>query len=617
MAYSQAFDVAINGNTYLIDYDNYRRRTVAAQREQRDTSADVGEQTLSSAGQWVRSITDWSRGAGQTHYDLVDSDRARFSSSKNIDIFTKGQISLCKALESKQSAGSGTNMYAGLVNGSVFYFSDGQYLKYGNPDAAPDITFSSSDQGAAVTDWTSDGTDMFATTGSAVKKVNVSSTGAASTIGSFAGDVIEFANGRLLCADGARIVELNSSGAVQTFDKTLSGTCIAIKGGPQAIYAAYNVAGQGVLYAISVSSSDGSLSYPVVAAVLPNGETFSKPTSIDTFGDIMIVGTSKGVRFGSITPNDGQSVTFGPVIDDGGAAYGVRISGKYAYWGTNNGNSWKADLTIFTQFLVPAYCKFLAHDHTDYGNVLSVEVVNDKVFFTDSNGELYGEDYTGDLSTNGELVVGKVSYGTVASKILRSMSARFASEQSGETAATDYNTALDYTSETNYGGNVATVTGTATIAVTNPKNTTTSTVMTTGGDEVAYSPTDNDVAGEAFDVTITLARDGTTTTSGPIMERWSLNARPQPSRIEEIIVPVILQGRIQTSAGAGAPAGYKTLDEYNDLRTLVKNAQVVTYEEGDRSESVSVEDLEMSAIRFSDDGSWWEGTCLVRLLTVP
>ena len=81
MAYSQAFDVAINGNTYLIDYDNYRRRTVAAQREQRDTSADVGEQTLSSAGQWVRSITDWSRGAGQTHYDLVDSDRARFNSS--------------------------------------------------------------------------------------------------------------------------------------------------------------------------------------------------------------------------------------------------------------------------------------------------------------------------------------------------------------------------------------------------------------------------------------------------------------------------------------------------------------------------------------------------------
>ena len=432
MAYSQAFDVAINGNTYLIDYDNYRRRTVAAQREQRDTSADVGEQTLSSAGQWVRSITDWSRGAGQTHYDLVDSDRARFNSSKNVDIFTKGQISLCKALESKQAAGSSTNMYAGLVNGSVFYFSDGQYLKYGNPDAAPTITFSSSDQGAAVTDWTSDGTDMYSTTGAAVKKVNVSSTGAASTIGSFAGDVIEFANGRLLSADGARIVELNSSGAVQTFDKTLSGTCIAIKGGPQAIYAAYNVAGQGVLYAISVSSSDGSLSYPVVAAVLPNGETFSKPTSIDTFGDIMIVGTSKGARFGNITPNDGQSVTFGPVIDDGGAAYGVRISGKYAYWGTYNGDTWKADLTIFTQFLVPVYCRFLAHDHTDYGNVLSIEVVNDKVFFTVSAGELYGEDYTGDLSTASELVVGKVSYGTVASKILRSMSARFASEQSGE-----------------------------------------------------------------------------------------------------------------------------------------------------------------------------------------
>ena len=43
----------------------------------------------------------------------------------------------------------------------------------------------------------------------------------------------------------------------------------------------------------------------------------------------------------------------------------------------------------------------------------------------------------------------------------------------------------------------------------------------------------------------------------------------------------------------------------------------VKYKEGDRSENVTVERLEMQTERLSDDGIWWEGTLLVRLLTVP
>jgi hypothetical protein len=72
-----------------------------------------------------------------------------------------------------------------------------------------------------------------------------------------------------------------------------------------------------------------------------------------------------------------------------------------------------------------------------------------------------------------------------------------------------------------------------------------------------------------------------------------------------------------TSSGAGAPVGYDTHDAYNALLSLVTSAKVVTYEEGERSSDVSVEDLELQPVRFSDDGNWWEGTCLVRLLTIP
>ena len=617
MAVAPRFDVSIDGREYLVDIERYRRSTVPAQKQQQDTSNDVGEQTLSNVGQWIRSQSDWSRGAGQEHYDLVDSDRRRFHTSKNVDVWTKGHLSICKALESKQAAGTNTNLYARIVNGSVFYFSDGSDMKYGNPDAAPTITFSASAQGGTIKDWTSDGSQIYSVIGTAVKKVAVSSTSGASTIGSFAGDVIEFANGRLISADGARIVELNSSGTVLTFDKTLTGTCIAIKGGPQRIYAAYNVNGQGILYSIGISSTDGALAYPVPAAVLPVGETFSGPFCLDIFGSMVIAGTSAGCRFGVISTQDNASITFGPVVDDGGAAYGTRIVGKYGYWGTSNGDTWKADLTVFNDVLQPAYARFLAHDSDTYGNVLSLEVVNGKLFFTDSNGELYGEDYSGDLSTSAELVVGQVTFGTSASKVARAVSGRFANEQAESGSGDiDYRVSgTDYrTSTLNYRGLTAGVTGTTTITLTDENNVSTAMVLTGTGVETAYSAADP--ASETFVVKLTLARSSTTT-AGPVLERWSLHARPQPSRVEEIIAPLVIQGRVATSHGAGAPVGYDSQDEYLALRTLVTTAKSVTFQEGDRSESVTVEDLQMEPVRYSPDGSFWEGTLICRLLTVP
>jgi len=623
MSTGHRFDVSINGRGYQVDYGQYRRRTLPALKEQRDTSDDVGENTLSNVGQWVRSQTDWSHGAGQRHYDLAGSDRARFDSSKNIDVFsTKGEVSICPAIETK-STGTNDNVYCRVVNGAAatFYFSDGNSMKFGDPNVAS-YSPSSCDMGYAITDWTSDGTDIYCAVGTAAagpRKVAVSATSGAATIGTFQADVIEYANGRLLAADGARIVELNSSGTVLTFDQTLSGTCVAIKGGPQAIYAAYNQNGQGVLYAITVSATDGSLAYPVPAAVLPVGETFSGPFCLDTFGDLLVAGTSQGCRFGLINSNDTKSVVFGPVIDDGAAAHGTRIVGRFAYWGTKDGDTWKADLTRFSGPLQPAYSRFLAHDSASYGVVQSCDIVGDKMVFTDSLGEVYGEDYGGDLSTSAELTVGIVTFGTVAAKILRAATARWAKEQSAATSGdTDYRQAsTGYQASINYRGDAADAPGSVTVTVTDDANVATGMTILASSGEVAYSPSSNDTSSETFEVKLGLVRDASTTSSGPKIERWSLLARPQPSRIEEVIVPLVMQGRVATSHGAGAPAGYETKTEYDLLRSLVTGSTSVTYLEGTRSETVTVEDIEMQPIRYSDDGRWFEGTLLCRLLTIP
>ena len=135
--------------------------------------------------------------------------------------------------------------------------------------------------------------------------------------------------------------------------------------------------------------------------------------------------------------------------------------------------------------------------------------------------------------------------------------------------------------------------------------------------EAAFLPTNEDVSNEAVTVTLVLNRDSGDATTGPVVQRWSLNARPQPGRIEEIVAPLVLHGRVSTSYGAGAPSGYDSKDEYLALRSMAMTAETVVFQEGERTENVTVEDLELAPIRYSDDGSWWEGTCLVRMVTVP
>jgi len=90
-----------------------------------------------------------------------------------------------------------------------------------------------------------------------------------------------------------------------------------------------------------------------------------------------------------------------------------------------------------------------------------------------------------------------------------------------------------------------------------------------------------------------------------------------PDRIDEIIVPVILKREVITSRASGSPQRFASGDSFTVLRNLMESGAQLIYKEGTRTDTVTIERLEMSAERLSDDGSWWEGTLMVRLLTVP
>ena len=121
----------------------------------------------------------------------------------------------------------------------------------------------------------------------------------------------------------------------------------------------------------------------------------------------------------------------------------------------------------------------------------------------------------------------------------------------------------------------------------------------------------------SFDLTATLFRGTSDATVAPILHDWQLTAVAVPRRIDEVIIPIVLRRDVLTSRNSGAPVSLVAGSTYSALRTLMENGTAVAYNEGTRTDTVTVERLEMQPERLSDDGSWWEGTLVARLLTVP
>ena len=99
-----AYDVAINGLPFFIaasDDNPYRRVTAQYRKQQIDQSREPGEQTLT--GWWLRSQSSFHYGQGIKFYEPIQDESLRFqyTESKGVDVWTKGQATLLKSVESQ------------------------------------------------------------------------------------------------------------------------------------------------------------------------------------------------------------------------------------------------------------------------------------------------------------------------------------------------------------------------------------------------------------------------------------------------------------------------------------------------------------------------------------
>lgn len=608
--------VTIDGTSYFVEASGYQRTTVPVLREQRDTSNEAGEQQLNTQ-MWLRSQTDWSYGSGQEYLDNDDSDRRRFHTSSGIDPWTKGQVSLLPICEDKGNTGNDVIMKV-FTSGSTdyMYVASGTNLYYATNfnTASPTwttVTALASPQ--TITDFTSDGTSVFIAYGSArsLTKTAVGATTQPAGLGSAHPDKIRVVGGRLIVLDANKIEERAATGPVlgsATFELTQDGVWQDVCVGPVGLYAAANSNGIGSFYFLA-AGTDGAITNPQQVADLPRGETVNAMTS---YGGLLIIATSKGLRVAAMQ-QDG-SISYGPVIDNGGAAYSLATDERFVWFGTSSGQVYRADLSVFTEPLVPAWATDVVSTGSTPGNVTWVARVDGKTYFVDVANGVQGDAASGNKVASGTLTIGGVRWNSQFEKVLREIEVR-----SSPTLAIASDTAYDESGETYddadlaYDGLLSPVSGTIKVKVTTGVGVdlTELTLTDRVSSTLDYSRSDK------YTITFTLERDSTTLTAGPVFESWQVQAFPSPTRIDEIVLPLVLKKRVASSRGHGAAVQQNPKALYDALRTLMANKSVVTYQEGNHSNQVVVDQLQFTPEQLSADADWWEGTCIVRLLTVP
>ena len=99
-----AYDIAIAGLPFFIsplDDSPYRRVTAQYRKQQIDQSREPGEQTLT--GWWLRSQSSFHYGQGIKFFEPIQDESLRFqyTSSKGVDVWTRGQATLLKSVDNQ------------------------------------------------------------------------------------------------------------------------------------------------------------------------------------------------------------------------------------------------------------------------------------------------------------------------------------------------------------------------------------------------------------------------------------------------------------------------------------------------------------------------------------
>jgi hypothetical protein len=341
---NESYDVALGGLPFFYainDSRPYIRQTAPFRKEQFDNGAEPGEQSLT--GWWLRSQSSFHGGSGIKFYDPSAGETVahRFTDSKGVNVWTKGQVTLLKDTATTHYT-TGPIQTSGRpfqIARSIEYSTTNGVLLWDEYDVdkiAEDGTVTHFIDYASGSEYPvhaicDDGTYAYwitniLNTGTprlrVYKKLLTGVSGAGDTLMisdngiTVTNAVMEYVKDRIVMCINNKIYEISSSAtSLPSPLYTHSDTDIvfsSITASGPAIYVAGYSGTQSSIFKFTLNTSGvmPTLTTAITSAEMPVGEIIHK---IYYYLGYMMIGTNKGIRAATVSDQDG-SIGYGPLI---------------------------------------------------------------------------------------------------------------------------------------------------------------------------------------------------------------------------------------------------------------------------------------------------------------
>lgn len=579
------FPVAIAGRPYMLDLKSGRFGRAFEQRlrDSQDGANIPGESAINPQGLWRRSQVSWHKGSSQKYGDTAEGVDTRFYSSKNINPWTKGQLSMLKTTSQVLSSAS-TNLFM-VVAGDRLYVADNQTLKYTtNLSTFSTVTGTPA---AAINGMTTDGYTVYISFDSnGTYTTNTSATAASSYNTGHNFGVLGYVKGRLMAGgsgstDGHKLWNITASGNNPAILYTHPNTAFRYVGfaaGQNHIYAAGFAGKNSLIYRTTIKADGTALDIPTQAGELPVGEVVS---TIYGYLGYIVIGTNFGIRLATSDTNG--DLIIGPVLETTTDVKCAVGDGRFVWYGWTNFDVTstglgRIDLSQFNSLNEPAYASDLMADVQ--GAVNAVVNWGDYRLFSISGQGIFREHAT-NLASTGYVDTGSWRWGIPDPK---------------------FATFVDF--------RTLPLSGSLTFALNldNGGYESLATFNTPGVTEKTLDGSDTPFGEAAFEITFT--RNSTDATSGPTLTRWQVRAFPAPKRSELFSVPILLHQKLNR---ANREYYYDINDELSFLRNLIADTRITTYQEGEETFKVIVENVEWIPVDSYLKNWVYDGTAVITL----
>jgi hypothetical protein len=472
---AEEYDVAFGGIPFFMaptDQNPYQRETAPYRKDQFDSAAEPGEQSLT--GWWIRSQSSFHCGSGIKFFDPTSGEatKYRFADSQGVDIWTKGQVTLLKDVTENHITTGALDAYNrpnqhvrsiqyGTTNAVLLHDEydvdkitlDGTVVHYIDYNSGTsEKVYAICDDGVYaywVTNVTAGGANklhMFkkplsgdTTTGVSYPAVTGDVTLMFNATGTLISNAfMEYVKDRIVLCVNGKVYEIapNATSLPSPIYTHPNSNYIytSITASGPAIYTSGNAGIQSTIqkYTLGSNGSMPVLTQASVAAEMPPGEIIYR---IYYYLGYMMIGTSKGVRAAIVSDQDG-SISYGPIITTTSQpCYDFAARDRFVWCATGidglDAGLIRIDLSqiVENEPLRFAYANDLQYTQTTTHYTTGVAffgVLPQLAFCTaynTTNGHVYREAES-TLRSSGYLTTGAIRYGTLEPKNYKFLRAR-------------------------------------------------------------------------------------------------------------------------------------------------------------------------------------------------